>query len=611
MRARLAAAFAFLTAVSVVTPALSAPARGKKQPPVKVEPAPPPVEVEPSKPTMPPPQVQQGPSGTEPVDGKCPENLVLVRRGAVLRDGPGTSFGVGTIIEVDRCLPQVNVSFDRSWRLLETELGKGGWLDEKAPILEFGNAPVLAQAEPIFSVTLLENALGQSQPNLLAPVVIALKKGDVVTVHALSDDGLFLQAAKDGAPVGWVLKAVTRRTDDPSQTPAGTWGWAPAPTTETVPPGSPDALNPLPAEGTPVVITENEQASGLDVVGATEDQIAEGSLRTTQPKNLRERLGILGARPVGRGLTLGVGLGAGYFYERFQSNAINDPIGNYRVDAAMAGPILDVAYRAPFGLVLGMRYQFHAFSYSDFTPAAFKNLPGPLRPPGTNNTKANDLRCPLPVGEGPIQQLCPIPSLLQSFSIYGGWRVYGAEDMDLDLMLAYGTELLLYGKPTSREPFSDLWYHGLRPTARILYRPFSGKFGALATELGMGVGLVIPMVLRPRASCDGSPGNCILRPQDVFEATYVFNPSSGQYLRKGYARPPPFTGFNMKGGYLFEVPFAQVELGMEVFMRYSAVFFTQQEGFGKRNRCCQSGFYDRASQIDLYVGPSITARAAL
>jgi len=581
----------------------------RKQPAAqKVEPPPPPVEPDSKGPSMPAPVVPQGPSGSDPVDGKCPENQVLARRGAVLRDGPGVSFGVDTVVETERCLPQVNLSFDRSWLLLETEMGKGGWLDTKASVLEFGNAPVLSQAEPLYSVVLVDNALGQSQPSMLAPVVVALKKTDTLTVHALSDDGLFLQTAKDGAPVGWVMKALTRRTDDVSTTAAGASGWAPAPKPDAIPPGSPDALSPLPAE--PAINLTTDKPSNLDVVGATEDSVAAGKVTNTAPKGIKERLGILGARPMGRGLTVGLGVSAGYFYERFQSNAFNDPLGNYRLDVTQVGPVLDFAYRAPFGLVVGARYQLLGFSYSDFTPAFVKNLPAFLRPPGTN-TAATDLRCPIPVS-GQLKALCPIPSALQSLTVYGGWRVYGAEDMDLDLTLAYGSELLLYGKPTNREPFSDLWYHGLRPTARMLYRPWAGKFGAVATEMGMGVGIVIPMVLRPRPTCDSSnPASCVLRPEDIFEGTYVFNPTNGQMIRRGFARPPPFTGFNVKMGYVFEVPFAQVEMGLEAFMRYSAIFFTTREGFGKRNRCCDSGYYDRASTIDFYLGPTVTGRAAL
>jgi hypothetical protein len=198
---------------------------------------------------------------------------------------------------------------------------------------------------------------------------------------------------------------------------------------------------------------------------------------------------------------------------------------------------------------------------------------------------------------------------------YAGWRLYHAKDMDLDLALGYASEFVLFGKPPSREPFSDLWYHAVRPAARLFYRPSEGRFGALSSEVALGVGFVVPMVLRPGQACSSTnPSGCLLRPDQLFEQTYTLKVNSdgtAEMLRRGYARPPPVLSLDLKVGYVYEFSFFQVECGLQSLLRYSAVFYTAREGFAKRNRCCNQGYYDRATNLDLFLGPYVMGRASL
>jgi hypothetical protein len=146
----------------------------------------------------------------------------------------------------------------------------------------------------------------------------------------------------------------------------------------------------------------------------------------------------------------------------------------------------------------------------------------------------------------------------------------------------------------------------------LVYRPWNGRFGALKADVGLGAGLVIPMMLRPPAACSPSnPGACAPQPQLLMESTYRQNGDGGAMRRVGYARPPLTAGGDVRVGYLFEISYVQVEAALQGMVRYSAIFYTAREGFGKRNRCCDRGYYDRATNLDVYVGPVLTARLSL
>ncbi|MEW5852943.1 MAG: hypothetical protein AB2A00_29440, partial [Myxococcota bacterium] len=335
-----------------------------------------------------------------------------------------------------------------------------------------------------------------------------------------------------------------------------------------------------------------------------------------KPEEKKTGIAAILDRPMGRGLHVGVGVVGGYFYERFNSNAFNDPIGNYRLDAGTAGLALDFAYRSPFGLVLGGRVQGVGFGISD-------SLTGPLQIwEGLDATRRGIANGGAPAGGPPSPEapegvfngeLLPLPGTVMMANLWAGWRVYGASDMDLDLFLGYATEFVGFGKvdrprgaKDDVEAFSDLWYHSMRPGVRLLYRPLGGKFGAIATEAAIGAGFVFPMVLKPRSTCSPNRLDRCL----PFEQTYVEvvdqETGKSRMVRRGFARPPAFTGFDMRAGYLFEAMFVQFELGLHAWLRYSAVFYTAQEGMAKRNR-----FYDRASNIDLLVGPYLTLRGGI
>jgi hypothetical protein len=205
--------------------------------------------------------------------------------------------------------------------------------------------------------------------------------------------------------------------------------------------------------------------------------------------------------------------------------------------------------------------------------------------------------------------VCPLPSLVHNTQLYAGWRVYGSPEMDVSIRMNYASEFVLFGKPSNREAFSDLWYHSLRPSARAVWRPMKGRFGALSSDVGMGAGFVVPLVLRPR-QCTGI---CPPLPRDVLEQTYTLQTKNGNtsMVRSGYARPPNFVGLDLRSGYLFEVPYFQVEMGGMFQFHYYGVFYTAAEGFAKRNRCCDRGYYDRATNVDVFVGPYLMTRLAL
>ncbi|MBI5497198.1 MAG: hypothetical protein HY904_19450 [Deltaproteobacteria bacterium] len=542
-------------------------------------------------PAAPTGQKREGPSGQAPRDGACADTQVLARRGAVLRLGPAEAFGVHRVVRTDRCLPRVRTAEGSGWILVETEQGKAGWLDPRARPLALGDPPAIPAGPTRYSVTSPGGALAHAEPSLLAAITDDVMAGDTLEVKAVSEDGLFLLCTRDGEPLGWVLKLVVRDPADAEPRPGGSRPWAPPPAApEFIPEGSPDFATHAPPE---VAVPPPPRAPEAPAPAITPPA------GRPPPRRIP---GILDGRPIGRGLVLGVGANSWYFLQRFQSNAFNDPLGNYRLDVVTAALSLDAEYHAPFGLIVGGRLNGHLFSYTDYVPPALARLPEPIGNPSLNGRTRPDLGCPFRL-PGVLREICPIPSTWQTVHLYAGWRLYSAEDLDLSLRVGYTGELLVFGKPTTREPFADLWYHGIRPTVRLVWRPWQGRFGALATDAALGAGFVVPMVLRRNRSTP------VPQPQDILEQTYTLQ--DGKMVRSGYARPPNYIGMELRPAYLFELPFFQVELGVQLAVHYYAVFYTAREGFARRNRCCDRGYYDRASNLDVLFGPSVTTRLAL
>lgn len=592
----------------------AAPRRGKRRSTAK--PAPSTAEDTP-KPQAPQGNVRKGPSGSVPAEGDgCPKGQLRVPAGVVLRKGPGVNFGVTVLAEQERCLPRIRQAVDGTWVMVELAQGKSGWFQAGSAVLATGQAAPLPPGNVLFEVQLTDDVVFQQAPSLLAPVTAQGRRSHTVQVHNVSADGLFYLCADNGKPLGWVLKTMTRNTTDASTLPGGGKPWAPPPQPlERLPAGSPDVLfnapPPLPSPASQPALETAATAPSEPAAASSQPQVA---APTPPPSGLDYRklsgIALLAPRPVGRGLTLGVGLAPTYFYQRFQSNAFNDPLGNYRLDNAMAGLLLDAEYHAGLGLVVGARLQSHLYAYTDFVPPPLRQLPEPIGNPKAAEETVTP-RCPYPLPAGPLRSFCPLPATVQMLQLYGGWRIHSSDSMDVALRMAYSSELLLFGKPGSREPFADLWYHGLKPSVKVVFRPWAGRFGAFATEMAMGVGVVIPMILRARPSCTAlTPGGCVLQPRDILESTYRLDEDTGIMKRTGYARPPFHSGVDLRGGYLFEMPFFQLDVGVQAMVRYYAVFYTSAEGFSKRNRCCDRGYYDRASNLDVYIGPSLMGRAA-
>jgi len=559
----------------------------------------------------------EGPAGSVPKDGDCPEEHHLARKGSVLRMGPGPNFAVFKVIAEERCYPRIRESGDAGWILMETEQGKGGWFKLDSRLLETGNPPPIPEGDPLFEALVVEASVAQSEPSLLAPISGLTVKGDVLQVYEFSEDGLFLLARRDGVPLGWVLKLTTQHSLDLEERVGGSRPWAPPPPPpERIPEGSPDALGlkvELP-DAVPAPVDPNAPPADPNAPPAAipDEKNPKESLTAAAPpppkehkKSIKDILGIRNGRPIGRGLTIGAGLGGTYFYQRFVSNGFNDPVANYRLDVVMASLALDFEYQAPFGLVVGGRYGGHGYAYTDWVPPGMERLPAPF---GYAGRESPNLVCNY-AQTGILAEICPWPSTVQSLHLYGGWRVYGSPDLDLSVRLGAVTDFVLFGKPGNAEPTADLLYAGLRPSARLVWRPWAGKFGALNTDVGMGAGFVVPMVLRPPNNQVGA----IPRAVDIFESTYRLQLVDGEnkMVRTGYSRPPNFIGLDTRAGYLVEFPFVQLEVGLNAVFRYYGVFYTQREGFSKRNRCCETGYYDRATNIDLMVGPYLMTRLAL
>lgn len=593
------------------------------------------------KPQAPEAQKQEGLSGQTAGEGlTCPEGQVPVRKGVVLRAGPAINFGLVEVSSEDHCFPRIrDGGTDGSWIMVEIAQGQAGWFQHTTPPLASADPPPLPRAPPAFEVTLTEDVIFHLEPSLLSAITGQGFRDEVLQVHAVSEDGLLFLVGRDGASAGWVLKTMTRDTLDLEGAPGGGKPWAPAPKPLTrLPAGSPDAIFREPANGVAPAPTPAPAAAAVGPDGKplpnqgaqaapaapaapevpededpNESLYARGEVPQPKPLDWKALIGIrpLNNRPMGRGLSVGVGLAPVFFLQRFQSNAFNDPLGNYRVDSGTLGLALDVEYHAGLGLMLGMRLQAHGFAYTDYIPPQLRNAPEPI---GNPNRPA-DLQlpgCPYPAPAGVARAICPIPSTIQMAQFYGGWRLYGSDSLDVGLRLAYVSDLLLFGKPSTREPFSDLWYHGVRPSASLLFRPFGGKFGAAKGEMGMGAGVVVPMVLRPSNACaGGNAAACVPQPRNTLESTYTYNEDTQRMRRSGYARPPFYAGLDLRAGYLFEVPFVQMEAAMQCMARYYAVFYTAQEGFSKRNRCCDRGYYDRATNLDFYAGPVLMGRFSL
>jgi hypothetical protein len=411
------------------------------------------------KPQAPEATRQEGLSGQAQGDAVCAEGLQRVEQGVVLRLGPAVNFGVAQVTPETRCFPRMKSTADGVWTLVEISQGQAGWLEASARPLGTAPPPPLPPGPPQFEVLLVADVVFHAAPSLLAPVTGRGAPDELLQVHAVSEDGLLYLTARDGVAAGWVLKTMTRNTLDLEGAAGGSRVWAPPPSPlEALPQGSPDALFAAPQ------VEASSQPQQVEAEDPAENLYARGELPPPAALDRGALLGFrpLGKRPVGRGITAGAGLAPAYALERFQSNARDDPLGNYRLDSATAGLAADVEYHAGFGLVLGARLQGHLFAYTDYVPAVLRPLPEPLGNPRASANQATT-GCPYGTPPGLLAEVCPLPATMQAAQVYAGWRIHGSDTMDVVMKVAYGTEALWFGKPSTREPFSDLWYHGVRP----------------------------------------------------------------------------------------------------------------------------------------------------